>query len=150
MTVTRHEHLKQVEAIYREWARGYYKHSPEVIDQCQCALEYMRMYEKTEFVRSHYQAPWYGVVYKREKRKGAEDLLTVQVLKDRRGNWIRKPFYKTLSEHWLTPINGWIMPKSPWSYSPHSDWTGISETRRQVKARRARVKSIKRQLRGLE
>jgi hypothetical protein len=81
-----------------------------------------------EFVRSHYRAPWKGVVLTREKRtRGGrfgriDDLLTVLVLVDRHGNPMRKRHVATLSASWTTPCDAfdvsWV-PKN-WGLQPPS------------------------------
>lgn len=150
--------------LYLEWAAKYFSTTIEWLSKNGSAADrarfddqieedtelYARTRAKTEFVRSRYRAAWYGVVTKREKRKGAEDLCTVMVCKDRRGNWMRKPVYRTISEHWLVPCEGWFYEQSPWVLGPWSDWGKIFVKRDAVKARRAKVKSLKRQWKTLE
>lgn len=55
------------------------------------------------FVRSHYRAPWTGVVIDVTKRKDAEPLVTCLLVRDRHGNPFTKRHTRCLSVHWTTP-----------------------------------------------
>lgn len=114
---------------YEGWRSGY---TQEAWDEMWAHSN--KALEKVEFVRSHYRAPWYGVVSKREKRKGLGDLLTIRVLKDRRGNWVRKPWTTTLDEAWTTPCKGWRDELSPYN-------TGIPIL--EIYARKDRAEKVK-------
>lgn len=57
---------------------------------------------KLEFVKSHYNAPWRGVIVDREKRKKCGDLLFILVLVDRHGNEMKKRTTAVLDESWTT------------------------------------------------
>ena len=59
---------------------------------------------KLQFVRSHFNHPWSGVVLVRKKRKGIGDLLAVLLLRDRHGNRVHNRIIKVLDEAWTTPI----------------------------------------------
>lgn len=120
--------------------------------------EWDRMLERAEkalcnmeFVRSRYRAPWYGIVLNRQKRKGVSDLCTIRVLKDRRGNWVRKPWVTTLSDFWVVPTKRWMDLDAPYN-------TGIPvavlderwDIAEEVLKSRARKKYLKRVLRGYD
>lgn len=57
---------------------------------------------KLKFVKSHYNAPWRGVIVDREKRKNCGDLLFILVLLDRHGNKPKKRITAVLDENWTT------------------------------------------------
>jgi hypothetical protein len=88
------------------WETDYWK---------QTLLEAEKARTKVEFVQSTYRAPWQGRVIKREKRKGCGDLLTIKVVKDRHGNWLRKTFICTLDEYWTKPCKPWFDPDAPYN-----------------------------------
>lgn len=141
--------MTHVEAMqkYREGVRASYGPQgwTEVLEHAAKALS------KVEFVRSRYRAPWYGIVLSREKRKNQSDLCRIRVLRDRRGNWVRKPWVTSLDENWLTPCEPWSDPDAPFNTLipvavTDARWDKAEETLRL----RAERKKLRRQWRGLE
>jgi hypothetical protein len=65
---------------------------------------------KVEFVRSHYRAAWYGIVIDRDG-----DHRTVRIMRDRKGNWMRKPIVMQLAARWLAPCQEWSDPDAPYN-----------------------------------
>lgn len=104
-----------------------------------------------EFIQSTYRVPWKGVILFREKRKGIGDLCRILVVKNRHGNWMRKPLIKYLDEHWTKPCESWITPEEPYNYSiPYSVVCARWRAGKLTLEARKYKKSLKRQWRGLE
>lgn len=57
-----------------------------------------------DFVASRHKSPFIGVVLDRKKRNGVGDLLSILVVKDRRGNIPRKRIMKVLDEAWTKEV----------------------------------------------
>lgn len=62
------------------------------------------MTSKLEFVRSHFNRPWSGLILVRKKRKGIGDLLAILLLRDRHGHRVHNRIVRVLDEAWTTPI----------------------------------------------
>lgn len=86
-----------------------------------------------DLVRSHYQAPWIGIITEREARKDTTPLYTLKVVLDRTGRPIPKRVRSqatTMDEAWLDPYT----PKSPdeadliraWA-APGANWTSLRD-----------------------
>jgi hypothetical protein len=105
---------------------------------------------KTEFVRCRCRKG-YGIVLHRQKRKSANDLCRVLILRDRRFNWVHKSYVIAIDASWLTPVPDWGMDPE----SPHNTGipTAVVRERRAIardrKAVRARKNVLRRQWRGI-